>query len=57
MSRRCMLTITEITYDEAFEKSNHPLGRICRNKVLRESFELYFIVRLKDINEKIGSKF
>jgi len=32
LSGSCMVTITEITYDETFEKSNSPLGKISGNK-------------------------
>ncbi len=32
LSKNCMVTITEITYDEMLEKSNSPLGRIEKNK-------------------------
>ena len=28
LSGVCMLTITEITFDEMFDKTNNPLGRI-----------------------------
>lgn len=50
LSRSCMVTIAEITYDEALEKSNSPLGRIEKNKELKEAFEGYFALRLKSIN-------
>lgn len=50
LSKTCMLTITEITYDEHLEKTNSPLGRIEKNKELKEAFELYFAARLKNIN-------
>ena len=32
LSGNCMVTITEITYDETLEKINSPLGRIEKNK-------------------------
>ena len=44
LSGVCMLTITEITFDEMFDKTNNPLGRIDRNKDLREFFEHYLSV-------------
>lgn len=50
LSMNCMVTITEITYDEMLEKSNSPLGRIEKNKELKEAFENYFNGRLKSIN-------
>ena len=57
LSGVCMLTITEITFDEMFDKTNNPLGRIDRNKDLREFFEHYFERRLRTINEQLGGKF
>lgn len=44
-----MKTITEIVFDESFEKSSNPLGRIKNNKDLREYFEDYFERKLKII--------
>lgn len=35
LSGCCMVTITEITYDEMLEKANSPLGKIEKNKELR----------------------
>lgn len=35
LSKCCMATITEITYDEALDKSNSPLGKIEKNKELK----------------------
>lgn len=56
LSKNCMLTITEITYDEALDKQSSPLGKIDKNKELKEAFEGYFNSRLKTINEYLGSK-
>jgi WASH complex subunit 7 len=50
LSKCCMSIITEITYDEILEKSNSPLGRIEKNKELKEAFEVYFNYKLKSIN-------
>ena len=35
---------------------NSPLGKIEKNKELREVFEKYFNNKLKDINDHLGSK-
>ena len=40
-----------------FEKQNNPLGRIEKNKDLREFFERYFEKKFKNINENLGSKY
>lgn len=56
LSGCCMVTITEITYDEMLEKANSPLGKIEKNKELRELFEVYFNNKFKDINDHLGSK-
>lgn len=50
LSGSCMVTITEITYDETLDKKNSPLGKIEKNKELREVFEKYFNAKLKEIN-------
>ena len=36
---------------------NSPLGRIEKNKELKEVFEKYFVSKWKDINEHMGTKF
>jgi hypothetical protein len=56
LSGNCMVTITEITYDESLVQINSPLGRIDKNKELKEVFEHYFISKLKDINEYLGTR-
>lgn len=56
LSKSCMITITEITYDEALDKQSSPLGKIEKNKELKECFEAYFNARLRAINEFLGSK-
>jgi WASH complex subunit 7 len=37
------------------EKMNSPLGRIEKNKELKECFENYFKNKLKDVNEYLGT--
>ncbi len=55
LSTTCMVTITEITYDEMLQKMNSPLGRIEKNKELKECFENYFKNKLKEINQYLGT--